>query len=181
MRLRSTARRTALPAIALALVVATAIDSTPLDARGQAPSPTPTPSPTAAATPTPRPGERPHVLAIVRGLRNDRGRVRGAIYPSRETFTHEGQGTATCTALVNGGVSRCRFYGVPAGRYAIGVMHDEDDDDHFDQGFLGIPEEGYGFSRDARGTMSAPSFESAAFVYDGRSVMRQEMTIHYGI
>ncbi len=125
--------------------------------------------------------DRPAVYAVVTGLRNDRGHIRGAIYPSRETFTHEGQGTATCISAVSGGVSRCRFDNVPAGRYAIGVMHDEDDDEHFDQGFLGIPEEGYGFSRSARGTLGPPSFDSAAFDYDGRSVMRQTMVIHYGM
>jgi uncharacterized protein (DUF2141 family) len=90
-------------------------------------------------------------------------------------------GTAECVALVVRGVSRCRFYDVPAGRYAVGVMHDEDDDDHFDQGIFGIPQEGYGFSRDARGSMGPPSFESAAFDYDGASVLRQTINIHYGI
>lgn len=121
------------------------------------------------------------VIAIVRALRNDRGHVRGAIYPSRETFTHEGQGTSTCIARVWRGVSRCIFLDVPAGTYAVGVMHDEDDDDHFDQGFLGIPEEGYGFSRNARGSLGPPSFESASFRFDARRPLTIEMNIHYGI
>ena len=66
------------------------------------------------------------------------------------------------------------------GRYAIGVMHDEDNDGHFDTGFLGIPSEGYGFSRDARGTLSAPSFESASFEYVG-GVLTVPVTMRYGI
>lgn len=121
------------------------------------------------------------VVAIVRGLRNDRGHIRGAIYPTAERFTREGQGTATCLSSVRARVSRCVFENVPPGHYAIGVMHDEDDDGHFDQGFMGIPEEGYGFSRDAHGTLGPPSFESAAFDFDGRAMMSVDIMIRYGI
>lgn len=121
------------------------------------------------------------VVAVVRGLRNDRGHIRGAIYPSAETFTHEGQGTSTCISSVRGRVSRCVFENVPPGRYAVGVMHDEDDDDHFDQGFMGIPQEGYGFSRNAHGTMGPPSFEDAAFDFRGGRMLTIELTIRYGI
>jgi len=121
------------------------------------------------------------VVAVVRGLRNDRGHIRGAIYPTAARFTHEGQGTSTCVSSVRGGVSRCVFENVPPGRYAVGVMHDEDDDEHFDQGFMGIPQEGYGFSRDAHGTLGPPSFESAAFTYRGGAMLTIELTIRYGI
>ena len=121
------------------------------------------------------------VVAVVRGLRSNRGHIRGAIYPSAETFTHEGQGTSTCISSVRGGVSRCVFENVPPGRYAVGVMHDEDDDEHFDQGFMGIPQEGYGFSRNAHGTMGPPSFEDAAFDFRGGRMLTIELTIRYGI
>lgn len=121
------------------------------------------------------------VVAVVRGLRSNRGHIRGAIYPSAETFTHEGQGTSTCISSVRGRVSRCVFEDVPPGRYAVGVMHDEDDDEHFDQGFMGIPQEGYGFSRNAHGTMGPPSFEDAAFTFRGGSMLTIELTIRYGI
>ena len=59
-------------------------------------------------------------------------------------------------------------------------MHDEDGDGQFDTGFLGIPNEGYGFSSDARGTMGPPSFDSAAFDYDGETQL-VPITIRYGI
>jgi uncharacterized protein (DUF2141 family) len=127
------------------------------------------------------PPASPVVVAVVRGLRSDRGHVRGGLYGSQATFTHGGQEVATCSAAIANGVARCRFESVPAGRFAIGMMHDEDDDTVFDQGFMGVPEEGYGFSRDARGTLGAPSFDSAAFEYDGRTVRSLAITIRYGI
>jgi uncharacterized protein (DUF2141 family) len=51
---------------------------------------------------------------------------------------------------------------LPPGRYAIIVFHDENDDGRLNKSMLGIPNEGYGFSNNATGFLSAPSFESAA-------------------
>jgi len=124
--------------------------------------------------------EAASIMVIMRGLRSDRGYASAGLYDSATTWTHSGQEIATCHGPVSNGVSRCRLEGLAAGRYAIGAMHDEDGDGHFDQGFLGIPQEGYGFSRDARGSLSAPSFESAAFDYRGGS-HAVLITMRYGI
>lgn len=134
-----------------------------------------------SATEAQQPSDAPRVIALVRGLRSARGHVRGGLYGSQATFTHGGQEVATCSATIRDGVARCNFGSVPAGRYAMGMMHDEDDDTVFDQGFMGIPEEGYGFSRDARGTLGAPSFESAAFDFDGTRTRTLTVTMRYGI
>lgn len=123
----------------------------------------------------------PAIVILARQARNDRGHIRSGVYASREHFTQAGHEVATCVAPVSGGVSRCRVEGLPAGRYAIGLMHDEDDDGHFDQGIFGIPEEGYGFSRDASGGLGAPSFESAAFDYDGLRDRVITIRVRYGI
>lgn len=124
--------------------------------------------------------ERPAVIVVMRGLRNDRGVASAGLYGSAATWTRSGQEVATCHAPVVNRVSRCRLEDVPPGRYAIGVMHDEDDDGEFDTGFLGIPSEGYGFSRDARGTLGPPSFDSAAFDYRG-GVLTVTVTMRYGV
>lgn len=122
----------------------------------------------------------PAVIVVMRALRSDRGVASAGLYASASSWTHAGQEVATCHAPVVDRVSRCRLEDVPPGRYAIGVMHDEDGDGHFDTGFLGIPTEGYGFSRDARGTLGPPSFESAAFDYAG-GVLEVPITMRYGI
>ena len=48
--------------------------------------------------------------------------------------------------------------------YAIAVYHDENDNDSFDQGFLGIPLEDYAFSNNAAVFLGPPSFDDAAFI-----------------
>ncbi|AKF10910.1 DUF2141 domain-containing protein [Sandaracinus amylolyticus] len=122
----------------------------------------------------------PGIVVVMRGLRNDRGVASAGLYGSAATWTQSGREVATCNAPVVDGVSRCRLENVPPGRYAIGVMHDEDRDGEFDTGFLGIPSEGYGFSRDVRGTFGPPSFESASFEHTG-GVLSVPITMRYGI
>jgi uncharacterized protein (DUF2141 family) len=62
----------------------------------------------------------------------------------------------------------CVFRGLPAGRLAISVIHDADLDGTLSTNLLGVPVEGYGFSRDARGSFGPPSFAKAAFEHDGK-------------
>lgn len=47
-----------------------------------------------------------------------------------------------------------------------------------DTNALGIPTEGYGFSNDAKGWLSAPSFSAASFLYDGQN-LDMTITLHY--
>lgn len=56
-----------------------------------------------------------------------------------------------------------RFENVPDGTYALMVIHDENDNRKLDRDALGIPTEGYAFSRNARGRRGPPTFEDAAF------------------
>lgn len=51
---------------------------------------------------------------------------------------------------------------VPAGRYAVRVYQDLDEDGRFDMNFLGWPREPYGFSNDAHAWFGKPSFGKAA-------------------
>jgi len=60
------------------------------------------------------------------------------------------------------GAQQAIFAQLPAGRYAVIVVHDENDNGRLDANAIGVPMEGYGFSNDARGFLSAPSFDAAA-------------------
>lgn len=52
---------------------------------------------------------------------------------------------------------------VTPGVYGVKTYQDVNKNDRFDQGLFGIPLERYGFSRDARPRLSAPSFSRAKF------------------
>jgi uncharacterized protein (DUF2141 family) len=58
-------------------------------------------------------------------------------------------------------VRRMRFTGVPAGRYALSVVHDENANRKLDT-FAGIPTEGFGFSRNPVVRFGPPRFDKVS-------------------
>lgn len=54
------------------------------------------------------------------------------------------------------------FRGLKPGRYAVVAFHDRNMDGRLDKTLLGVPKEGYGFSRGARGLLGPPDFRDAA-------------------
>ncbi len=52
---------------------------------------------------------------------------------------------------------------LPKGRYALSVLHDINGNGRMDTNWIGIPREGYGFSRNPKIVFSAPSFDEASF------------------
>jgi len=66
-------------------------------------------------------------------------------------------------ASIKNGTCKVVFDSLPTGNYAVRYYHDENSNGELDTGTFGIPEEGYGFSNDARGFMGPPSFEDQLF------------------
>ncbi len=58
------------------------------------------------------------------------------------------------------------FSGIPNGDYTIAVFHDINNNGKLDKNFLGIPKEGYAFSKNAMGTFGPPNFDKAQFKLD---------------
>jgi uncharacterized protein (DUF2141 family) len=59
------------------------------------------------------------------------------------------------------------FSGLKAGTYAVAVLHDENGDDQANRNLIGIPTEGFGFSRNPALRMGPPQFSDAAFLIAG--------------
>ncbi|MFK7949507.1 MAG: DUF2141 domain-containing protein [Saprospiraceae bacterium] len=55
------------------------------------------------------------------------------------------------------------FKNLPKGDYAIIAFHDKNADGDCNTNFVGIPTEGYGFSRNVRPKLSVPSFNDVKF------------------
>ena len=61
---------------------------------------------------------------------------------------------------------------IKPGVYAIKLFQDANDNGKFDQNFIGLPLERYGFSNDARPFLSAPGFSRTKFtVTDGGNLI----------
>ena len=60
---------------------------------------------------------------------------------------------------------------IPAGTWAVLAYQDENENGELDRNFIGIPNENYGFSRDAASKFGPPGFDDAAIeVRDGTTV-----------
>lgn len=109
------------------------------------------------------------IIAQISNVRNDRGVCQVCLYNNATAFKgNQGTPVQCVQAGVQGGLSEALFQNVPAGVYAVMVFHDANNNRKLDQGFLGIPKEGYGASRNKLPFASAPSFEENKFtVPDG--------------
>lgn len=72
------------------------------------------------------------------------------------------------TRSIPAGEHETRFEGLPHGDYAVAVIHDENRNSKLDT-FMGIPREGFGFSRNPVISFGPPKFKSAEFALDGDS------------
>jgi uncharacterized protein (DUF2141 family) len=95
-------------------------------------------------------------------LRNDDGGVHFALYATAESFPKKDDRYAGAEVEAKDGEAIWVFRGLAPGRYAVAVFHDENANGEFDQGFFGIPLEGYAFSNGATAFLSAPGFDAAA-------------------
>lgn len=61
------------------------------------------------------------------------------------------------------GAYEATFFAIPAGEYAVVVVHDENGNGRLDNGLLGLGGEPWGFSNSARPLLGRPDFADAAF------------------
>ena len=110
----------------------------------------------------------------IKGIQSDDGEILIALYNNPEGYVSALANAATRGLMPDSGrligtsirakvgSQSTVFTQLPPGRYAILVIHDENDHGRLDEDAMGVPTEGYGFGNDARGFLSAPSFDAAA-------------------
>ncbi|MCQ8278614.1 DUF2141 domain-containing protein [Acetobacteraceae bacterium KSS8] len=107
---------------------------------------------------------RPRILAEVTGAHSTAGNITYTLYgddPAR-FLKHKGSIALERVALTSRSALGCFVVSRP-GIYAVAVYHDENNNHRFDRSMIGLPEEGYGFSRNAPIFMAPPSFDSVRF------------------
>ena len=119
---------------------------------------------------------QPGIHVEILGIRNSIGAAACALFEAPEGFPTEFLRFATNIMMVKVRATKatCDFEDIAPGTYALAVIHDENRDGKLATNWMGVPQEGYGFSNDAKGSLGAPSFEAASFSYNGQSL---KMTI----
>lgn len=96
----------------------------------------------------------------VHTVRSGDGTVFVALY-DRPHWLQPGRFVTATKVRAHKGTVYARFRGVRPGRYGIAVFHDENNNGKVDTNFLGLPKEGFGFSRIT--PMRKPSFDETSF------------------
>jgi uncharacterized protein (DUF2141 family) len=112
------------------------------------------------------------VVVEVEGLRNTEGRLFISLYNNAEDFPEVNKEYLIIVVdpIPDKNV-KVRFENIPYGDYAMAMFHDEDRSGNIKKNFLGIPKEGYCFSRNFKPVMSAPDFEDCSFSLKSDSVV----------
>lgn len=113
------------------------------------------------------------VAIEVAELTSNRGVVECVLWAGPAGFpTETARGVAKVKAKVMTGTRTiCLFERVPPGRFAVSLIHDENENGRMDTNFLGIPKETYGFSNNPSVMMRAPRFDEAAFTVADQPVV----------
>ena len=97
-------------------------------------------------------------------VRNAQGGLGCQLFASAQGFPKKGErALQSVMSPITNGTARCRFQPVPAGTYAVAVVHDENGNQKLDSNFLGVPTEGYGVSNNKTYAMSEPRWDESRF------------------
>jgi len=110
-----------------------------------------------------------HVTVTVDDMRSAKGQVLACLTARPDSFPDCSSDPHAITRKVPASATTQLDFGqVPDGRYAIALIHDENNNGKLDKRLM-IPREGFGFSRDAPVRMGPPRFDKAAFAVEGVS------------
>ncbi len=98
-------------------------------------------------------------------LRNSNGTVLFALYNREDAFPdeHYQKYFKKLTGKIVNGASSVTFENLPEGKYAVNILHDENNDGKVKKGII-LPKEGIGFSNyKSIGFSNRPTFSKASF------------------
>ncbi len=103
------------------------------------------------------------ITVEILGIKEIKGRISMALYNKSEDFPETDKSYKGVFVKVTKETVKYTFSNIPNGYYAIAVYHDSNSNNKLDKNFLGIPKEGYAFSKNVFGIIGPPSFYKAKF------------------
>ena len=101
------------------------------------------------------------------GIKSNKGVIRLALCPPQSGFPDCKSNIVRSVSLpISSGTARTKLTKLTPGRYAISVFHDANSNGKLDT-LVGIPKEGYGFSRNRSFKPRAPKFTEAEIYVSG--------------
>ncbi len=113
----------------------------------------------------------------ISGASSDTGSIRILVFSKPSGFPDQVKQAVRSISLPSkNGKASFKLTDLPAGTYAIGVIHDQDNNGKLSTNAVGYPTEKFGFSNDPKVYFGPPSFEKAAFVL-GKTPISLEISL----
>lgn len=141
--------------------------------RGGATAPTPSAAGRPATAPSTQAAGAPLTITI-KDLRNHKGTLIFGVFNQPVGFPNVESKSVYWEVRAADAGSVTFATGLPPGRYAASVLHDENRSGEMDRGFGGLPLEGYGVTNNPKPKMRAATFDEATFTLPPEG---KEMTI----
>ncbi len=110
-----------------------------------------------------RADEGPVLTVEVKNILLAKGNLMVGIFNNAGTFTKEELPESPMVPVKETGVISVEVKGLKAGKYAVVVFQDFNENGKLDKNFLGMPKEPYAFSNDPEISRSAPKFSDCTF------------------
>ncbi|WP_373527734.1 DUF2141 domain-containing protein [Nostoc sp.] len=104
---------------------------------------------------------------VINGIQHQKGEICFRVYAGEKGFpmSNTSEGKSGCAKITGSSVKK-EFSGLKPGTYAIAVVDDQNGDRKLNKDFFGIPQEGFGISKNPTVSIQtgAPKFRDASFV-----------------
>jgi uncharacterized protein (DUF2141 family) len=109
------------------------------------------------------------LTVVVNGITNKTGEICMRVYNSEKGFPDNAKSEVKggCTKITGSSIKRV-FSGLKPGTYAVAVVDDQNGDRKLNKDFFGIPQEGFGISKNPTVSIStgSPTFNNSSFKVD---------------
>ena len=99
-----------------------------------------------------------NISISIPNLNNKDGEIQFGIYNNKDNFPKVDKQYKLFIIKTDEFTGTYTIKDLPKGEYAVALLHDKNADKICNMNFLGIPKEGYGFSRNFKPKLSAPTF-----------------------
>ena len=107
------------------------------------------------------------IQITVEKVRNSKGLITAVLYADDpDNFLKKGARLDRIRVEAREGETLLCLNAPSSGRYSVAIYHDENGNEKFDRDFLGLPTEGYGFSRNPGFRFGKPDLEETLFTTD---------------
>lgn len=116
----------------------------------------------------------------ITNIRNDKGTLLVTLFKDGAGYPDDpGKALKRVKLAIANKKAEVLFSNLPAGTYAVAILHDENNDLKMNKNLLGIPKEGFGFSNNVTGTFGPPSFSRAGFTYSPGQLTQVPIRVKY--